>query len=165
MRLTQSFLLGSFVMFSTLAPAQIYGGGPYGDPRRDDPYYGGRYGRYGRGTNSVIDRVRYDLSDAARANVYLDNHERKHFDTAQRELDKFEQRWTQGRFDTGPLDKAITSMQHLANSDQMSRRDRSMLARDLNALRDFRANRGSDGYGGYYDPYGRRSYPQYPYGR
>jgi len=160
-------------LFSSLAQAQIYGGGVYGDPRRrddpyrDDPYYeGGRNDRYGRGANSLIDRVRYDLNDAARANAYVDNHERKHFRTAQQELDKFEQRWSQGRFDTGPLDKAISNMDHLANSNQVSRRDRSMLARDLNALRDFRANRGPGGYaGGNYDPYGRRSYPQYPYGR
>ncbi len=163
MYLRHSLLLGSLVLFGSLAQAQIYGGGVYGDPRRDDPYYrGGGYGRYGRGSSGLISRVRSDLDYAARGNAYVDNHERKHFLKAQEELDKFEQRWAQGRFDNGALDKAISNMDHLANSNQISRRDRSMLARDLSALRDFRANRGTSGY---YDPYGRRSYPQYPYGR
>ncbi len=150
MRFSPSLFLGSFILFSSLAQAQIYGGGVYGDrPRRDDPYYGGgSYGRYGRGAGSVVERVRYDLSDAARANAYVDNHERKHFQTAQQALDRFEQRWAQGRFDNGALDKAISNIEHLANSNQVSRRDRSMLARDLSALRDFRANGGAGGYSG-----------------
>ena len=118
--------------------------------------------------------MRADLSRAS-ANSRLDGHERDHFNKAQQSLDEFQSRWSQGRFDTGRLDKAVSSMQHLVNSDQLNGRDRSILADDLSALRDFRATGGQSSYGqgrndGYYggdyrdDPrysdYPSRRYPR-----
>jgi hypothetical protein len=79
----------------------------------------------------------------------VDHHERDHFRRAQEDLARFQERWSQGRFDRGRLDRAIEHMQHLVNSRQMRGRERSLLASDLDALRNFRASQGR-GYNGYY---------------
>ena len=163
---------GSVVVFSMAARGQ--GQGPY-YPQRDyqnypnqrsyddngysrekgdDPrQYGNDRSGYGRNQGSLIGRIRSDLNRAA-SNGRLDGHERKHFDEAARKLQDFEGRWAQGRFDTGKLDGAIENLNHLANADRVNRRDRQMLARDVEELRQFRAGRGrfsNDGYEGYRD--------------
>lgn len=123
----------------------------------------GRYGNdrygYGRNQDSLIQRVLSDLNIAA-ANARLDGHERKHFDDAFRQLEQFDDRWARGKFDSGKLHEAIEDLEHLANADRVSGRDRDMLARDLQDLRQFRATRGQApnyGYQGYrdyrYNPY------------
>ena len=153
--------------------AQVYRDDPYyrSDPNnRSDPYYRNngdydRYGnrgysnnRYGRSTGnygSVVDQVLFDLNRVS-ANSNTDNHERDHFYKAQQALAEFQDRWSQGRFDDGKLDKAVNSLKHLVDSRQISGRNRSLLANDLSALRQFRASRGQFGaYGrdsGYLDP-------------
>lgn len=143
--------------------------GAYGygrnDPYDGDPYYNGRTGAYdrysGRGTyessgsGAVVDRVLYNLNAAA-SNSRVDSHERGHFNTAQQELMNFQSRWAQGQFDTGRLDRAVSAIQDLVNSDQLNPRYRSVLANDLAALRQFRATAGR---GGYYAPsYQNRQY-------
>ena len=143
--------LGLFLVAAT-SDAQVYG--PDGNRRynQQDRYsYGGRsygYGRYGNG-GSPVDRALYDLSQAGR-NGYVDHHERDHFRHAQEDLARFQDRWSQGRFDRGRLDHAIEHIQHLVNSRQMRGRDRDVLASDLAALRNFRASqdRGHDPYYG-----------------
>lgn len=136
--------------------------GTYGyganDPYYRDPYYNGRTGAYdpysGRGaygnagSGTVVDRVLYNLNVAA-SNSRVDGHERGHFNKAQQELTNFQSRWAQGQFDTGRLDKAASAIQDLVNSDQVTPRDRSVLANDLAALRQFRS---SGGRGAYYAP-------------
>ena len=94
--------------------------------------------------SGIVDRTLHDLRRAS-WNGRLDGHERNHFNSAVKELEKFQDRWRDGRFDTGRLDKAIDSLRHLANADRLHPRDRSILASDLEALRNFRAGRG---YGG-----------------
>jgi hypothetical protein len=94
-----------------------------------------------------------DLNMAA-SNARLDGHERKHFDEAARQLEQFEDRWAQGKFDSGKLHEAIEELEHLAKADRVSGRDREILARDSYDLRQFRSTRGrySDyGYGDYRD--------------
>ena len=171
-----SILFGSGLLaFTIAAGAQTRGQGPY-YPQRDDPYYRndpnrgyypdqGLYGndRYGYGRNGdpLIGRVLADLNMAA-SNARVDGHERRHFDEAAQKLHEFEGRWAQGKFDTGKLDKAIQNLEHLADADQLRGRDRDMLARDMEDLRQFRATRGrysNYGYGDYrynqnrrYDP-------------
>lgn len=124
-------------------------GGPYsGDRRHDNRSNAHRNGTsYGRLSGSPVDRALYNLNVAA-ANSRVDGHENGHFKKAQQELSKFQARWAQGNFDTGRLDRAIGSMQDLANSNQLNVRDRSILANDLAALRQFRSTRGQD-YGSY----------------
>ncbi len=184
-RFSGVLLLGSGLLLASLAAnAQ----GPYAP--RDDPYYRNspnrgyddrdsrqrgyypdqnRYGnsRYGSGSNpeSLIGRVLADVNIAA-SNARLDRHENKHFEDVVRKLQEFEGKWAQGRFDSGKLDKAIESLEHLANADRVFGRDRDMLGRDMEDLRQLRATRGrSSNYGNLrddrynqnrrYDPYGR----------
>jgi hypothetical protein len=163
-RFSARLLFGSSLLISMAANAQTWGQDPY-SPRRDDRYARqrgnypdqGRNGNdgygYGRSQDSLISRVMADLSRAA-ANARLDGHERKHFDEVAQNLQDFEGRWARGKFDSGKLDKAIRNLEHLADADQVRGRDRNMLARDVQDLRQFRSTRGrySDyGYGDYRD--------------
>jgi hypothetical protein len=166
-RFSSVLLFSSGVLVLGLAAnAQTRSQGPY-YPQRDDPYYRNdpnrgyypdqsRYGydRHGYGReNSLMERVLADLNVAA-SNARLDGHERKHFDEVAQKLQEFEERWAQGKFDTGKLDKAIQNLEHLADADRVRGRDRDMLARDLYDLRQFRSSRGrypDYGYGDYRD--------------
>jgi len=119
-----------------------YGDDGYSRQRGEDPrQYGNDRPSYGRNQDSLIGRIMSDLNRAA-SNSRMDGHERKHFDEAARKLQDFEERWAQGRFDTGKLDGAIDNFKHLADADRVNRRDRQMLARDVEELREFRASRG-----------------------
>jgi hypothetical protein len=166
-RFSSALLFGSgLLVFSVVANAQTRGQGPY-YPQRDDPYYRNdanrgypdqsRYGNdrysYGKNGDSLIGRVLADLNMAA-SNARLDGHERKHFEEAARQLEQFEDRRAQGKFDNGKLHEAIEELEHLAKADRVSGRDRQILARDADDLRQFRSTRGrySDyGYGDYRD--------------
>lgn len=117
-----------------------------------DPYSRGTYGT--RGSGNVVDRALNNLNVAA-SNSRADGHERGHFNKAQQELSSFQSRWAQGQFDTGRLDNAVSAMEHLVNSDQVNSRDRSVLANDLAALRQFR-NSGGQGVYGYQNGQYRR---------
>ncbi len=116
----------------------------YGRRGRDRGSYGPSYGPgYGSG---IVDRTLQDLRRTG-WNGRLDGHERGHFNSAIKELEKFQDRRRDGRFETKHLDKAIENIAHLAYADRLHPRDRSILASDLEALRDFRSGRG---YGGPY---------------
>jgi hypothetical protein len=116
-----------------------------------DPYYRGpqRDGYYARG-GDLVSRVVSDL-DRARSYARVDHHERGHFDNARRDLLVFQDHYARGKFDKDRLDGAIDNIHHLIDSDQVNPRDRQMLSRDINALRDYRASRGAygSGYRGY----------------
>jgi hypothetical protein len=102
------------------------------------------------------------MADLNRAGSY-NRRDWKHFDHAQRELGKFQEKWARGHFDTHPLDEAIDELKHLAYSGRLNPRDSAMLARDIEPLREFRAARGyNGGYRGGYNGY--RGGP-YGYGR
>ncbi len=109
------------------------------------------YGRYDRGPRSYgYDPVNRTLNDLDRvfARSYTDNHERRHMENARRDLIRFQDRWARGRFDKDRLDSAIDNIHHLVNADQVDPRARQMLARDMDDLRAFRANRGYNAYRG-----------------
>ena len=162
--LTKGFLFCSSMLFFGFVPqTQLLADSDHRD-RRDDEYYrrdGGGYrdevsygprdpyrtngpyrsGRSGRANGSLIYQVINDLRMAA-SNSYADWHEDRHFERALEQLQSFEDRWQNGRFDESRLNKAIEDIQHLANADKLHPRYRNMLASDLRALRDFRRNRG-----------------------
>jgi hypothetical protein len=147
-RLSSLFLFGCGVLALDLAANAQTWRGPYDTPR-SDPYYRSPDDRYvqprsyGYRGNAqfLIGRVMADLNRAAER-ARLDGHERKHFDEVAGNLQEFEERWSRGKFDTGKLDKAIHNLEHLADADRVRGRDRDMLARDLEDLREFRARRG-----------------------
>jgi hypothetical protein len=156
-----ALFLGSAVALTAPAFAQRYPDPYYGnrDPyygRNDpdyggnrDPYYGNNRGRYGNTYYDPVDRALDNLQRAASTNRY-DHHERSHFDKAIHELSKFRDRWhSNGHFDRGALDKAISNMNDLSRARQLHPRDRDLIGRDLYDLRAFR-----DGGGGGYGPYG-----------
>ena len=149
---TKLLIIGcGLFLVSVTSHAQTYGG-PYGDRQYGNgDRYG--YGRNDRGSGSPVDRALSDLSRFDR-NAYVDHHERDHFRHAQDDLARFQERWSQGRFDRGRLDRAIEHMQHLVNARQLRGRDRDVLANDLADLRNFRASSGR----GYDRNYGDRYY-------
>lgn len=136
---------------SSVAFAQGYGGYRNDPYYRDDPYYrGGRYSDryrdgYGNrdpyGSPRIIDRVRADLERGA-SSTYYANHQRGRFEHAMRELNRFEDRWRQGKFDKGRLDEVIEDLANLSRARDLDPRMRDIMARDANDLRVFRANRG-----------------------
>ncbi len=130
------------------AAAQTWAQAPYYSQRDDrydrydrDRYTNQRYDGYGRNQGSLIGRAMSDLNRAAER-ARLDHHEVKHFDEVASSLREFEERWARGKFDTGKLDKAIRNLEHLAEADRVRGRDRDLLVRDIQDLREFRASRG-----------------------
>src|ERR1700737_1260833 len=163
-RLSSVFPVGGRVLALGLAmSAPTWGQDPYYTPR-NDPYYRNRdgysddrysqQGRYGYGRNEQF-LIGREISHPNRAagGARLDGHERKHFDEVAVNLQEFEARWERGKFDTGKLDKAIENLAHLAEADRVRGRDRDMLARDLQDLRQFRASRGRYGQNPNYYPH------------
>lgn len=175
-RISGAVLYGSAILVLTVAAqAQNYGQGSYGR-QQDNPYYrndpnyrsypdrGGynnddrydqnRYGnnRYGYGGNQdpLIGRVLSDL-DRAAENARLGGHERKHFEEAARQLEQFEDRRMQGKFDKGKIHEAIEELDHLVRADRVDRRDREILARDREDLRQLSSSRGRYSNYGYRD--------------
>jgi hypothetical protein len=153
---------GALLFVSVAANAQYrndpyYRNGPYGN----DPYYrngpygnNGSYGRYGGGNGAAasVDRVARDLNMVIRRYAQGD-----HARNALSELNSFQARASQGRFDTGNLDRAIDYMKPIANSYRLDPQARSMIARDIDILRSVRASGG-----GYYNQ--NRGYGSgYPY--
>jgi hypothetical protein len=121
-------LLGfSPLLSASLASAQ------YRDrrPDRDDSFRG-----------DVISRALDHVSNS-RSYARVDHHERGHFDQAQRDLRIFQEHWRRGRFDKDRLDGAIENIRDLADSRQLSPRERELLRWDVRDLRELRANRGN----------------------
>jgi hypothetical protein len=118
---------------------------------RDDGYYGRdddyrrregyRDERNSRYSAAIIDRTVRDLQYAASRNR-VDGHDRNHFNRAIDQLQQFNYKSQQGKFDTGKLDKAIEDLDHLSRADRVHPRDRQILGRDMQDLRIFRSNRG-----------------------
>jgi hypothetical protein len=129
--LTRSALLGAAIV--------VVSAGALADDRyRGDRYDRGPYAGRDRHGAALIDRVLYDL-ERARSYRWADGHERRHFEQAVRNLERFRSNWHRGRYDDDRLDDAIEHLDHLAHADQVHPRDRQILRRDVYALRDFRA--------------------------
>jgi hypothetical protein len=146
MRRMLSFLaIGVVMMFSSATMyAQRYPWGQQGGIYQDR----GGWQRSG----SPVHRVLADL-DRIQGRSRVDGHERDHFNKARQELYRFEERWRDGRFDSGRLNKAMDNIEHLTRSRQIHPRDRSVLAQDLRMLGQLRSGRGSYGRNG---PFGYR---------
>jgi len=158
-RFSKVLLLASAVTtLSLTAYAQNRGQNP-NYPQNGDPYYQndprgfpdqGRFGndRFRGNQTSLVGRVMADINRTASANR-LDGRDQKRFNEAARFLQDFDARMAQGRFDNGKLDRAIENLSDLVNSNHLSRRDRDILARDVQDLRQFRSTRGRFPNGGF----------------
>jgi hypothetical protein len=151
MRLTSAALSAAIAALCTISPVAARDGDDRrqrGRYRIDDRYR--ERGTYGYGQPGIyrgaspLNQVLRDLSTVSAARA--DSHERNHLRRARERLLEFQEEARKGKFDRGELDKAIEDLQHLADSDQFSRRDHQIFVRDLALLRDFRASRGA-GYG------------------
>jgi hypothetical protein len=89
----------------------------------------------------VVDRVLSDI-DRSSYDRYVDRHERKEFESARHDLIRFQDNWRRGKFDTDRLDGAIDHIHHIVDSGRVEPRMAGLLARDMEALRDFRASGG-----------------------
>lgn len=124
-----------------------YGNGRYGN---DDRGYGGQGRQGGAYRGDLVDRVLSDL-DRSQYAAGGDRRQWKELEQARRDLVRFRENWMRGRFDRDRIDGAIHHLDRLVESRWLEPRARDILARDLYALRDFRAG------GGYNrGDYGRR---------
>ena len=122
-----------------LAGALALGTFVHAQPGYRQPNYG-----YRNGGNSqyVIDQVLNNLNRASQR-TRMDSRDFSRVTDISRTLQDFQYRWAQGRFDKGKLDHAIETLQHLADSNRLPQQLRSVFYRDVNDLREFRANRGA----------------------
>lgn len=132
-------LAGILVLGCTTANAQFGNRDPYSNR---DPYgTRGPFGRdrgYGYGSGGLVQSVEEHLRRAAsfgrgRGKEY------KRVDNAMRHLSEFDSKMSRGRFDRGKLDRAINDVNNVVRHNHIDRRDRNVLATDVERLRDFRA--------------------------
>ncbi|MEO5923566.1 MAG: hypothetical protein ABIR70_07045 [Bryobacteraceae bacterium] len=141
-RLQQLALVGALA-FVGMAQAQNRNGNfGNGGFRGNDRYPQGQNQRF-----DVIDRAQADVNRLA--GLRLDKRDFGRVNDLTRNLREFEQRMSQGRFDKGKLDHIIETMDHLADSNRIPPAARTTLYRDVQDLRQYRANRGYDGGNGY----------------
>ena len=141
-------LLSSFAVNGQNYPSDPpYSGGPnYSGPVYNDRPYAGSWGP------ELWDRVRADL-DRTAFDIY-GSHRR--IDHARQEVNDVERQLSRGRFDKDEMDEAISAVQHVVDSNGIPQLDRSVLWRDLDRMREFRAlGRRRYGKSGDYPYYGR----------
>ncbi len=121
---TRAALIG-ITLYTLIAAAQ------WGPPRGRDR--GGR-GDYAIGlTSRVMDHL-----ERARSFRRVDDHERRHFEQARYDLERFQVNWRRGSFDKDRIDGAIEHLSDLAQARQVHPQDRRIFARDRDDLRQLR---------------------------
>ena len=147
--LSASLLLGGLA-----SSAQNYAQSPNRPGGSYDPQDGRPNRNAANARRSVIEGVQRDLTRLS-ANFTADIYERGLFNHAQESLQQFQSRWAQNNFDQGSLDEAIAALQDLAQSNQVTSRDRTVLTNHLATLRNFRASRGESNNSGVFGSNGR----------
>ncbi len=145
MKRFQQLALVGILAFAGMASAQNRNGNfGNGGFRGNDRYPQGQNGRF-----DIIDRAQADVNRLA--GIRLDGRDYGRVNDLSRNLREFEVRMSQGRFDKGKLDHIIETMDHLADSNRIPQGARQTLYRDVQDLRQYRANRGyNGGYGNGY---------------
>jgi len=112
----------------------------FGDRSRDRYGNRGDYGRggYGQGANGLIQSVQEHLRRAASVGRPRGK-EYNRFNNAMRHLSEFDTKLNRGQFDRGKLDRAIEDVNNVVRHNRLDRRDRNMLATDVDRLREFRS--------------------------
>jgi hypothetical protein len=86
--------------------------------------------------SKVFMQVRTDLDHVWSANRAADR-ERQRIQRTKEELTKMQADLDHGRWDNGLLNDVIDSLRKSSNDDRLSPRDRSVLADDVNRLKDY----------------------------
>ena len=84
----------------------------------------------------VFLHVRTDLEHIWSANRAADK-ERERIERTKEELTKMQADLDRGRWDNGMVNDVIDSLRKSANDDRLARRDRDVLADDVNRVKDF----------------------------
>lgn len=84
----------------------------------------------------VFLHVRTDLEHIWSANGAADK-ERERIERTKEELTKMQAELDHGRWDNGMVNDVIDSLRKSANDDRLARRDRDVLADDVNRVKDF----------------------------
>jgi hypothetical protein len=85
----------------------------------------------------LFERVRQDL-DHVQSATFPSGGDRFRLASTRQELDELQSKLAAGRYDERELDDVIRALQRVVQDNQMTARDRDVLADDLNRLRDFR---------------------------
>jgi hypothetical protein len=93
-------------------------------------------GSYGGG--ALFQSVQEHLRRAASV-THTRGREYDRFNNAMRHLSEFEAKLSRGQYDRGKLDRAIEDVNNVVRNNRLDRRDRNVLATDVERLRDFRA--------------------------
>ncbi len=90
------------------------------------------YGRPPQG--QIFERTQMDLSRAGQH-----SYDRRRIAKAQREIGDFQRKLSYGRFSRRDLDRAIGATNDVVRKESIPPRDRDILYRDLEGMREFRA--------------------------
>jgi hypothetical protein len=117
----------------------LFGLNAAAQPPRDAPYY--NRGEF-ESAQSLFRQVRTDI-DRAERNAY-DNFsgDRSRFARVRGELSELQRQWDENEYAPSQVDNVIVALQRVMDDNNLSYRDRDMLASDLRQLRDFRSGHG-----------------------
>lgn len=108
-------------------------------PYNRDDYYRNRDAWY-RGQNwrgQLFQKVREDV-DYVQSVTFPGGGDQFRLARTRQELDELQGKLAAGRYDQQELDEVVQALQRVVRDNRLSRRDREVLADDLNRLRDFR---------------------------
>jgi hypothetical protein len=88
---------------------------------------------------AFYDRLQSDLARAEQRG-YLRGDDFRRFNVARREVGDFSAKWSRGIFDPREMDRAIGSVQRVADIRALRPDDRDALMDDLHRMREFRAH-------------------------
>jgi hypothetical protein len=133
-----------------IPPDRGFGRGPDRDGGRDfdrdrdrgdrDGYYRDRDDWFRRGDwrQRLFERVRMDVEHVRSVTFPIGADQYRLAETI-RQLDQLQDLLARGRYDRRELDDVIEALQRVLRDNRLSRRDRDVLADDVDRLRDFRA--------------------------
>ena len=91
---------------------------------------------------ALVERVQTDLRHAARLSRDREK-ERERIDNAQHHLSEFDRELARNKFDKDKLDDSINDVKNVVENNTLDPRDRDILTRDLQELRNLRQTRGA----------------------
>lgn len=86
----------------------------------------------------MFETIRGDIEHVQQTSPWKAQREAKRLERTKEELRDLQGKLMRHNFDGGELNDVIDSLQKSANDDRLSRRDKDILADDLNRLRDYR---------------------------